>query len=150
MPKLQYFQYRLLHRIIGVNAFLHKIKISNSPLCSFCEVDPETIDHIFWTCPYVCTFWEKAIELCLKSQDKSFLNYFNVFFGYCDDIKHPINFFLLHAKYHIFWSKINKVNVDASVFYHKFNFHLKVKGFITRNMSPNPFVLYRDFFNYDI
>ena len=49
--KIQYFQYRFIHRILGTNSFIFKIKRGDSPLCSFCNAEDETLDHLFWFCP---------------------------------------------------------------------------------------------------
>ena len=37
--KLIWFQYRIIHRILATNKYLHAIKIKNDPLCSFCSID---------------------------------------------------------------------------------------------------------------
>ena len=34
-PKAQYFQFRYIHRILGCNIFLFKIRKTDSPLCTF-------------------------------------------------------------------------------------------------------------------
>jgi hypothetical protein len=51
--QLQWFQYRIIHRILGTNSFLYKIGLSESPLCTFCGQTLETILHLFWECPVV-------------------------------------------------------------------------------------------------
>lgn len=51
--KLRWFQYRIIHRILGTNAFLCKIGIVDSPLCTFCKESPETIVHLFVNCRVV-------------------------------------------------------------------------------------------------
>ena len=45
-----WFQYRIVHRILATNKYLHTIKINNDPLCSFCSIDVETTDHLFFEC----------------------------------------------------------------------------------------------------
>ena len=47
---LKNFQYKLLHRIIATNTFLHKINLVNTKLCTFCKNDDETIEHLFYEC----------------------------------------------------------------------------------------------------
>ena len=42
-----WFQYRILHRILGVQDFLFKIKISKTDKCRLCGEQKETIKHIF-------------------------------------------------------------------------------------------------------
>lgn len=55
--KIQYFQFRFIHRILGVNEYLYKMKMVNSPLCQFCLNENESIDHLFWHCPIVAKFF---------------------------------------------------------------------------------------------
>lgn len=59
--KARWFQYRIIHRIICTNTYLHIIKIKNSPNCTFCNRDVETILHLFWECRIVNTFWQDLI-----------------------------------------------------------------------------------------
>ena len=40
--KLQWLQLQIIHRIIPCNIFLFKIKVTDSPICSFCKEDLET------------------------------------------------------------------------------------------------------------
>ena len=99
--KIQYFQFRYLHRIIGTNDFLFRIKIKDSPLCSFCKVENETLEHLFWFCPNVRRFWEEICTACLR--EKINLNEKSVHSGYTEKKKSIINFFIFYAKYFIFF-----------------------------------------------
>ena len=56
--KLRNFQFKLLHRRIVTNSFLHKIGIKNRNNCTFCEVERETLFHLFWCCRIVQSFWK--------------------------------------------------------------------------------------------
>ena len=47
---LQWFQIRIVHRILSNRHFLHKIKIKDSPLCLYCSQE-ETLTHMLWSCP---------------------------------------------------------------------------------------------------
>ena len=58
---LRWFQYRIVHRILGTNSFLNRIGILESGLCTFCNEQSETILHLFWTCNRVSAIWENAI-----------------------------------------------------------------------------------------
>ena len=49
--KMRYFQFRLLHRILGVNEYTFLMGIVDSKLCSFCSEAEESIVHLFWDCP---------------------------------------------------------------------------------------------------
>ena len=62
---LQNFQFKLLHRIIPTNSFLHKIKLKNTNLCTFCKIHDETIEHLFFDCPVTQSFL-KSLSKQLK------------------------------------------------------------------------------------
>ena len=47
--KLREFQYKLLNRIIYTNDMLFKFRKTGSRLCYFCEDEPETLEHFFFT-----------------------------------------------------------------------------------------------------
>ena len=47
---LRWLQYRILHRILATNSFLFKINIIDSELCTFCGLERETLEHIFFEC----------------------------------------------------------------------------------------------------
>ena len=67
---LQNFQFKLLHRIIPTNSFLHKIKLKNTNLCTFCKIHDETIEHLFFDCP-VTQIFLKSLSKQLKQYYKS-------------------------------------------------------------------------------
>ena len=52
------FQLKILHRILFTNSALFKMKISATPLCTFCGLESETLEHLFVDCEYVKSFWE--------------------------------------------------------------------------------------------
>ena len=58
----RWFQYRLVHRILATNSFLHKIGRAESPLCSFCNREVETLVHLFYRCPNVNRFIREIIK----------------------------------------------------------------------------------------
>ena len=68
--RLKWFQYRIVHRILGTNKFLHKANIKNSPLCSLCLEYPETIYHLFWQCEISRLFWENLETLLIEKAGK--------------------------------------------------------------------------------
>ena len=59
---------QLLHRIIPTNSFLHKIKLKNTNLCTFCKIHDETIEHLFFDCP-VTQIFVKTIKTILQEFD---------------------------------------------------------------------------------
>ena len=53
---LQWFQYRINHRILGTNRLMFKMGIVDKENCSFCNHFSETILHLFCECRYVDQF----------------------------------------------------------------------------------------------
>ena len=126
--KIHYFQYRILHRIIGVNNLLYKMKIVDSPLCTFCKHEYETIVHLFWKCPLVKTFWDDCNTVILLQPFN--INDSIVVFGYFDNVMHPINLFLLHAKYYIFSCRASNTIPNVHSFHRKFCHVIEVHLYI--------------------
>lgn len=131
--KVQYFHLRFIHRIIGTNFFLHKIKVKDSPLCTFCNSESETLEHLFWSCRVSQLFWRSISVLCLKQDFSITLDHVN--FGLLEDIKCPLNFFILNAKYFLFNCKLNNKLPEAHTFYCKFRFLLDVEYYILRKQN---------------
>ncbi len=46
------FQFKSLHNILFLNERLYKLKYAESPMCSFCKINSETIAHLFSECQY--------------------------------------------------------------------------------------------------
>jgi len=44
--KLHWFQYRIIHRILGTNSLLYKINQKPNDKCIFCLEEVETIEHV--------------------------------------------------------------------------------------------------------
>ena len=50
-------QFKILHRIIGVNNLLFKMNIVSSQKCLYCQLYNESIEHLFFDCLEVKSFW---------------------------------------------------------------------------------------------
>ena len=51
------FQYKCLNNILYLNLSLHRMGLSDSPLCSYCHAENETIQHLFYDCISAKTLW---------------------------------------------------------------------------------------------
>ena len=58
ISKLQWFQYRILHRILGTNNLLYETNQKPNDKYSFCLEEVEPIEHIFWSCNKISKLWE--------------------------------------------------------------------------------------------
>ena len=56
---LIWLQFRIIQRILGTRAHLHKININN---CTFCQSFVETIYHLSAACPIVIYFWRNVTQ----------------------------------------------------------------------------------------
>ena len=63
--KLKWFQIRIVSRIIATNKSLHLMKVKNTNMCTFCEEDVETIEHLFFECDNIqpFSFWNNIFNM---------------------------------------------------------------------------------------
>ena len=64
--KTRIFQYKLVNRIIYTNKSLYKMKMIDSPLCTFCKISDESLEHLFCRFDFTVAFW-MSVVLWLKS-----------------------------------------------------------------------------------
>ena len=55
---LIWFQYKLIHRILGTNSQLYKMSIEKSDKCRFCQYNSETFMHLFVKYRHVVELWK--------------------------------------------------------------------------------------------
>ena len=60
--KTRNFQFKILHRIIATNDFLYKVDIVDNNLCTFCDLEIETLEHLFYHCNIIKDFWKNVFE----------------------------------------------------------------------------------------
>ena len=60
--KSRTLKYKTNTRTLLLNKRLHKMKIVESELCTFCKQEEETPEHIFTECQHVCNFWEEFLK----------------------------------------------------------------------------------------
>ncbi len=65
----QWFQLKIIHRILPTRKYLNQINAIDSPLCLTCRQD-ETITHMLWSCPETQTFLN-TVKYCLLSNNKT-------------------------------------------------------------------------------
>ena len=108
--QLQWFQTKILHRILGTNHLCKKMKIVASERCTFCKEQTETIQHLFYECNVVKRFWDNLrtfiSEQCFGIQPAWSKN--DIIFG---NIKfdNTLNKIILLAKKFIFNQKFRSV-----------------------------------------
>ena len=108
--KLRNFQFKFLHRIIPTNKSLFKYKLVNSNICDICNMNIDSIKHLFWECPHVQHFWNELKNYLNELNIDINLNYKLVSLGLIDSTSNinVKNFIFILAKYFIFCNKCNK------------------------------------------
>jgi hypothetical protein len=66
--KIRDIQYKILLRIIPCRHLLYKMKMVNSPICTFCFLEQQTIEHMFFHCMVVKNLW---LSICRLWTDKT-------------------------------------------------------------------------------
>ena len=65
---IQWFQYRIIHKIIGTKSLLFKMNIATDNLCTFCNEEIENITHLFWICRYTQEIIRFAIHFINRNR----------------------------------------------------------------------------------
>ena len=79
------FQYKCLNNILYLNNALYKMKITDTPLCSYCKEETETQCHLFYECVntkmlwhYVVNFFQTKIDLPPITVQSAFVGFLDV------------------------------------------------------------------------
>ena len=113
---IQWFQYRILHRILGTNYLLYKIKYISSDKCTFCKRETETMEHLFFECQVVKEFWNSVCQWIYNVLGIIIpITICNILFGIPERHAKVINWFILQVKQYIYSMKIQekKLNIYA-------------------------------------
>ena len=96
--KLRSFQIKLNLRAVVTNIQLFGFGLIESQNCKFYNKAPETLLHLFCTCPVVVTYWEN-VSACISSffKDSFFINNFNKVFGVPKINNNEHNIYLLNC-----------------------------------------------------
>ena len=109
--KLIWFQTRIVHYILTTNYSVSKFDANQTPLCTFCKLEIESIEHLIWDCIRIQTFWEtlqgRINALCPHARNFKFNKQY-VLFGVSSVLKTDkiCDFITLIAKYFIYKSKV--------------------------------------------
>ena len=121
-PQLQWFQARLLHRILPTQKYLTLCKIADSSLCVFCNTNVETLNHLFWNCIYVRTFWNDFLKLLREKCthcDRLNLCQELILFGIAEHLytDEALDSVILYAKFFIYKCKLQDIKPEVNLFF---------------------------------
>ena len=110
IAKFRSFQYQLNHRALVTNCHLHKWKLRDSELCSFCGQYKETLSHLFVFCEKIQPLWlqfENFVKLF--NSDEMDISTTNILWSCLVHKKgHVINFMSLVLKQYIYRQRCMK------------------------------------------
>jgi exonuclease III len=144
--KLKWFQLKINYRILVTNSMLCRMKIMNTNVCSFCNVEKDTIFHYLWECNHVQSFWNELVnymkENCTNC-DRLQLNAILVLFGNDNKTTTDTGFrhILLAAKFFVYKCRINKIKPIVQMFLQELSIIYKTDQYVYNvNMKYNEFV----------
>ena len=114
---LRDFQFKILHRFLATNKKLYKYGISNTTSCTFCQLQQEDIEHLFFNCIHVRNFW-LFFENWWKEMyhGNTYLTIKDILFGFSyKDPPVTLNQCILLGKKYIYKQKLNSAKPDGKV-----------------------------------
>ena len=106
--RVRYFQFKLIHRILGNNEKLFRWGIKSNNMCDLCDNDVETYVHLFCDCPKVKPFWRDVQIWILNETGASVdLSSKEILLGTPETLPPIYDLFNMIAKMYIYSCKIN-------------------------------------------
>ena len=137
--KLQWFQTRINHYILGTNVLLNKIDPSVSDKCYFCKRESENIEHLFWECTKV---QDILIALERELDNKTITLSYNkatFIFGFFNNKKLNIanNTIIIWIKYYIYKTKYQEgtLSINALLNFLNFNYKCLRTAYMSNNQN---------------
>ena len=134
-PIFQWFQARIIHRILPTRKYLALCKITDSSICVFCENSTETLNHMFWNCNHVREFWNNILKLLHENcQHCSRFNLCQeiVLFGVANNVftDDAIDSLILYAKFFIYKCKLQSLKPQINIFSNELRHRIHVEKVI--------------------
>ena len=133
--KLREFQYKLLNLIIFTNEKLYKFKIIESLLCTFCNEEVESLEHLSYLCKISSFFWKELLSWLAVQRNKDLdISFMEILFGKFDisDDSLLVNHVLLLAKFFLYKCKLSNINPSLKVFKAKLKATYTLETYIAR------------------
>ena len=115
------FQYKVLHTILYTNTKLYKMGFRTNDLCIFCKSQSESLNHLFFHCPYSKQFWnDLEIYWCSVSSKRIRLfSLQNVLVGIIAENTDPshllLNYFIMIGKLFLWNCRNNQIMDTVSL-----------------------------------
>ena len=134
--KTRDFQYKILNRILFTNAKLSKLKLVESPLCSFCGKE----EHLFVFCQSSRAFWKEIsswLRECGIDTLPDLTDHVNIMFGLFDAKSHfmLLNHIVLIAKQTIFFCRRKSIAPSLIIFLAHLKKIFKIEEYLAREKN---------------
>ena len=116
--KTRIFQYKILNNALYLNKRLFQCKLVESPLCSMCGVEDETVTHLFAECRYSTKLWEELQNASASKLSLPNVSDQNAFLGIidCQSSSVAINHLLLIYKRYVYICRMEAKSISYSGF----------------------------------
>ena len=139
--RIRDLQYKIVHRFIPTQSLLYKMNKINSPLCLFCNLYVDKLEHALFDCLVVKNFWLEVFDIWNAITGVLVdVNLYMVTFGYFNSENEnddndeyipvnniPINTLLLLGKQYIFKQKFKDCILSVAHF----------KYYVSNNLMVN-------------
>ena len=112
------FQYKCLNNILYLNNALFKMKLSDTPLCSFCNAKNETVSHLFYECNNTKLLWQQVVHFFRDNISLPPLSVQSAIVGFLDAAKDDfvlVNIILLSFKITLYKHRSKHVPILANI-----------------------------------
>ena len=117
------------------------MKIANSDRCTFCDVENECLQHLFWSCDIVQHFWKPFQDLINNKCENVINMQFTeeiVLFGNAKNFESDdvIDFLILFAKFYIYKCRLDKCCPQLNMFLLQLKAKFNIEKYVAyMNMS---------------
>ena len=128
-PRIQSFQYSIIHRYFPCNYYLSKWKVEHSANCDTCNTKDDIL-HYFYNCQLVRGFWQEIQNWIRRKTKSNFeLNEQNTTLGIFTKGKNTdaLNFLILQAKWFIYKQKKSGEKIHFYKFIENFKNRIEVE-----------------------
>ena len=130
--KTKDLQYKIIMLFVPTNKLLYNMKKVNSQTCSFCHVETETIEHLFFNCIHVKDIWIYVFHELQKITGTQFVPELrSCILGVYDsniDNSRIINTVMLLVKMFIMHCKYDRNVLSRVAFTKKFMYNVMLLG----------------------
>ena len=110
---------------------MKKIGVADSHLCTFCNIEAESLMHLFYNCYTIRKFWDD-VSAWLYNSVRFNLNHNLKLIMFGTNTDRVLNLIILLAKFYIYNARSRNSRVTFIAFKNVFAYHFKTLCYISR------------------